>query len=127
MKTHIILYVRDQQTSTDFYAEVLNKNPILNLPGMTEFELSQHTILGLMPVSGIKKLLGSKLPDMEKAAGIPRSEVYLVIDNAQEYCDRTVLAGAALLSPLQQRDWNHKAAYFLDPDGHVLAFAETLK
>ena len=27
------------------------------------------------------------------------------------------------LDPLRARDWGHLAAYSLDPDGHVLAFA----
>ncbi|PJB30817.1 MAG: glyoxalase, partial [Deltaproteobacteria bacterium CG_4_9_14_3_um_filter_65_9] len=31
--------------------------------------------------------------------------------------------GARELSPLALRDWGHEAAYCLDLDGHVLAFA----
>ena len=32
-------------------------------------------------------------------------------------------AGAKELSPMGLRSWGHLAAYCLDPDGHVLAFA----
>jgi hypothetical protein len=35
-------------------------------------------------------------------------------------------AGAKELSAMAARDWGHAAAYSLDPDGHVLAFAKEL-
>jgi catechol 2,3-dioxygenase-like lactoylglutathione lyase family enzyme len=44
-----ILYVRDQQTSRDFYARTLGLEPVLDVPGMTEFQLTDSAILGLMP------------------------------------------------------------------------------
>jgi len=31
------------------------------------------------------------------------------------------------LSGVENRDWGHRAAYSLDPDGHVLAFAEQIE
>lgn len=49
MKCNFILYVRDQEASTGFYIAVLAMEPILNVPGMTEFELSSDCVLGLMP------------------------------------------------------------------------------
>ena len=62
LKTNIILYVKDQEWSTDFYSHVLAMQPTLHVPGMTEFTLNEVCILGLMPESGIKKLLGAVLP-----------------------------------------------------------------
>jgi hypothetical protein len=50
-RTHLILYVANQSISTEFYSRLLNQKPILNVPGMTEFNLSENTILGLMPSS----------------------------------------------------------------------------
>ena len=35
-------------------------------------------------------------------------------------------AGAIEISPMADRDWGHRAAYSLDPDGHLLAFAEEI-
>lgn len=40
LRTHFILYVEDQGRSTEFYTRVLGREPSLNVPGMTEFELS---------------------------------------------------------------------------------------
>ncbi|MFA6317028.1 MAG: VOC family protein [Elusimicrobiota bacterium] len=122
-KAHFILYVSDQKASAAFYAKVLGTQPELDVPGMTEFRLNDGAILGLMPAKGIKRLLGDRLPDPEKGAGIPRAELYLVVSNPGDFHQRALAAGAMELSPLQARNWGDSAAYSLDPDGHVIAFA----
>jgi catechol 2,3-dioxygenase-like lactoylglutathione lyase family enzyme len=123
----IILYVRDQNRSAEFYKNVLGFEPRLHVPGMTEFKLPDGCILGLMPEAGIKKLLGDKLPDPVSANGIPRAELYLTVDDAAMYHARALVFGATELSSLSERDWGDRAAYSLDLDGHVLAFAEKVK
>lgn len=127
MKVHFILYVKDQAKSTDFYAKLLDKNPTLFVPGMTEFQLSDYTVLGLMPETNIKILLGDRLPDPAEAYGIPRAELYLMVDEPLLFHKRALELGAAELSELQNRDWGDEAAYSLDPDGNVLAFAKKAK
>ncbi len=124
MLAHIILYVKSQARSTDFYASVLDLRPTLNVPGMTEFKLSEGCVLGLMPEEGIKRLLGPKLPHPANASGTPRAEVYILVDNAALYHSRALQNGATELSELTMRDWGHAVAYCLDLDAHVLAFAE---
>ena len=124
MRAHFILYVRDQRRSTEFYAGVLATSPQLDVPGMTEFALPGGSVLGLMPEAGIVSLLGSVLPDPQLANGVPRSELYLVVSEASPFITRATTLGARMLSPLQPRSWGHSAGYLLDPDGHVLAFAE---
>jgi len=94
---------------------------------MTEFILSENCILGLMPEAGIKRLLGDSLPNPEPAAGIPRCELYLYVNHPSAYHQRAVDAGAFELSGYEKRDWGDYAAYSLDPDGHVLAFAEKIR
>lgn len=117
-----ILYVADQQAATEFYSAVLNQVPTLNVPGMTEFSISESCFLGLMPAAGIKRLLGDALPDPTRA--VPRAEIYLQVDDPAEYHKRALTNGATELSPLQPRDWGDVAAYCLDLDSHVLAFAK---
>lgn len=126
MKINFILYVRDQSRSRDFYAATLAMAPRLDVPGMTEFELGPGCVLGLMPEKGIKRLLPG-LPDPVKGSGIPRAEVYLSVPDPAACHARALSAGAMELSPLGPRDWGDRAAYSLDPDGHVLAFAEPVK
>ena len=90
---------------------------------MTEFTLGTQVVLGLMPEAGIRSLLGPSLPDPAAARGIPRAEVYLVVDDAAAYHARAKAAGAIELSALTRRSWGDDAAYSLDPDSLVVAFA----
>jgi catechol 2,3-dioxygenase-like lactoylglutathione lyase family enzyme len=120
---HFILYVRDQRASTAFYREVLAVAPRLDVPGMTELELASGAVLGLMPEAGIVRLLGESLPSPEAARGVPRAELYLLVDDPTAFHARALAAGARELSALSPRAWGHDAAYSLDPDAHVLAFA----
>lgn len=127
MIVHTILYVKDQQKSSRFYSELLKIKPHLDVPGMTEFQLSDEHILGIMPEKGIKKLIGETLPDPESANGIPRAELYFRLQNGEEFMARALELGGKLLSSFQARDWGQSAGYILDLDGHVLAFATEVK
>lgn len=127
LAAHLILYVRDQRASSAFYRAVLAGEPTLDVPGMTEFALGPGTVLGLMPEAGIRRLLGDRLPDPTTAKGVPRAEVYLVVDDAAAYHARALAAGGVELSGLAERSWGHRVAYSLDPDGHVLAVASPSK
>ncbi|MHC4845526.1 MAG: VOC family protein [Planctomycetota bacterium] len=122
---HFILYVADQEASTAFYARVLGLEPRLHVPEMTEFDLPGGAVLGLMPAAGIRKLLDDALPDPAAGADSPRAVLYLVVDDAKTWHRRALEAGAKELSYVQARDWGDSAGYSLDPDGHVLAFAQT--
>ncbi len=126
MGAMFILYVADQDRSEAFYAKALQQGPSLSVPGMTEFDLGGGATLGLMPSKGIRRLLGDVLPDPEKATGIPRAELYLRVEDAERQHRWALDAGAVELSPLADRDWGDRAAYSMDPDGHVLVFAEPL-
>ncbi len=123
VESHFILYVADQIRSASFYASVLGLAPRLNVPGMTEFVLPDGGVLGLMPEAGIKALLGAALPDPSSAGGAPRCELYLLVDEPACFHGRALASGARELSSLAPRTWGHTAAYSLDHDGHVLAFA----
>lgn len=123
MRVHFILYVADQKRSRDFYAATLGIEPTLDVPGMTEFHLGPEAVLGLMPEAGIRRLLGEALPDPASCSGVPRAELYLVVEDPAASHLRALAAGARELSPPLPRDWGHEVAYCLDPDGHVLAFA----
>lgn len=123
MKSHFILYVSDQERARCFYAAALGVEPRLHVQGMTEFDLSEGAVLGLMPEAGIRKLLAPALPDPAPSNGVPRAELYLLVADPAASHERALRAGARELSALASRDWGHTVAYSLDPDGHVLAFA----
>ncbi len=121
-RVHTILYVRDQRASARFYCAVLQAEPTLDVPGMTELTLPGNHILGLMPETGAARLLGAA-HDPAFGSGVPRAELYFVVDDPAGYHARGLAAGATEVSPLAPRDWGHDACYALDHDGHVVAFA----
>jgi catechol 2,3-dioxygenase-like lactoylglutathione lyase family enzyme len=124
MKAHFILYVSHQSKSSAFYRNVLGQEPTLDVDGMTEFALNDGAVLGLMPETGIKRLLGDALTDPRLGQDIPRAELYLLVDEPQSYYERALACGAKTLSPLELRDWGDQVAYCEDMDGYVLAFAK---
>lgn len=123
MPAHLILYVADQGRAREFYEAVLAVRPRLDVPGMTEFDLGDGAVLGLMPEAGIRRLLGDALPDPARASKVPRAELYLVVESPAQVHARALAAGARELSPPLPRDWGAVVGYCLDPDGHVLAVA----
>lgn len=122
-KTNLILYVKNQKISRDFYARVLLTQPTLDVPGMTEFKLGENTTLGLMPEKGIYELLAGKISNPADANEIPRAELYLTVTDPAAFHARALQAGARELQPLKLMNWGDKAAYSADLDGHVLVFA----
>jgi catechol 2,3-dioxygenase-like lactoylglutathione lyase family enzyme len=124
MKAHFILYVGDQSRSSAFYRTVLDQEPALDVDGMTEFVLNDGAVLGLMPETGIRRLLGDAIADPAWGQGIPRAELYLLVDDPQSHYERALAEGANSLSALALRDWGDQVAYCEDFDGHILAFAK---
>ena len=123
-KIMFIIYVANQERSKLFYEELLGIKPVLDVAGMTEFELSSQTTLGIMPEEGIVKVLEGKIPHPQKANGIPRNEVYLYVDSPDEYYYKLVSAGGSGISKPAIRSWGDYVSYGFDPDGHILAFAK---
>jgi len=121
-----ILYVNDQQESTNFYVKLFRQNPDLNVPGMTEFKLAENCKLGLMPNNGIAKILSNKTPHPDIGNGIPRCELYFYVENIELEFENAINIGAKLISEIKDHDWGDKVCYFADIDGHIIAFAQKL-
>jgi uncharacterized glyoxalase superfamily protein PhnB len=126
-KIEFILYVKDQQKSAEFYETLFQRSPDLSVPGMTEFQLTADTKLGIMPEEGIRKILKDFVPNPSSGNGIPRCEIYLHVDSPSEYLARAVLIGAKKIDDAKDRDWGDSVAYCADLDGHILAFAKKIK
>ncbi|HPF36439.1 hypothetical protein KDK88_10265 [bacterium] len=62
--------------------------------------------------------------DPATAAGVPRVELYLRVADADAAHARSLEAGGRELSGVEMRGWGERAGYVLDPDGHVVAFAQ---
>jgi lactoylglutathione lyase len=123
MQVEFILYVTDQSRSTTFYSALLGTQPVLNVPGMSEFNLGGCK-LGLMPESGIARIITPVLRHPSDARGAPRCELYLLVEDLDDATGRALAAGALVVNGAADRDWGHCVAYFADPDGHVIALAQ---
>jgi lactoylglutathione lyase len=111
--------------SRDFYRTLLGTQPVLDVPGMTEFDLG-HCKLGLMPEDGIARIVTPALPHPGTGHGLPRCELYLLLDDLAPALERANGASAKVVAPSMEQDWGHRVAYFADPDGHVIALAEAI-
>lgn len=121
-EVRFILYVSDQAAARDFYRVLLDRDATLDVPGMTEFELTPGTILGLMPETGIARIISPPLPHPAEST-TPRCEVYLDVDDVDMAYERALSLGARRVSAPMRRDWGHDVGYVADLDGHVVAFA----
>ena len=125
-KSLFIIYVQDQARSRAFYETILDTKPVLDVPGMTEFSLTDTSSLGIMTEQGIAGLLGDEVPHPRTGNGIPRCELYLLVTDPAEHYDRLQTAGGKPISPPEPRSWGDLTAYGADPDGHIVAFARSL-
>ena len=101
----IILYVHDQKRSTEFYTALFRRKPHINVPGMTEFILSDHCKLGLMPNDGIVKILKDFMPHPDRGNGIPRCELYLRTNGVTAEYDNALQIEAKLISVVKSQNW----------------------
>ncbi|MBW7844218.1 MAG: VOC family protein [Bacteroidia bacterium] len=124
-KTHIILFVQDQQISKDFYQTVLATEPTLHVEGMTEFNIGNKIVIGLMPKNGIAKIISPERVFSDKI--ISTCELYLYVENVTDEYNRILKLNINCISKLQHRDWGDTAFYFSDPDGHIIAIAQKIK
>lgn len=119
----LILYVKNQEDSRSFYEKLFGFKPTLDVSGMTEFQLVNNVLLGLMPEDGIVRILKNRIQNPKEAKGVPRSEIYLFVDDPDEYYSRAINAGGTGISKTELRSWGDYVAYCADIDGHILAFA----
>ena len=119
-----IIYVKNQEKSKTFYGELLGYKPVLDVTGMTEFKLADNVTLGIMPEEGIVRILENKIQHPKNANGIPRSELYLFVDDPDEYYSKLIKAGGVGISKTELRSWGDYVSYGSDIDGHIIAFAK---
>lgn len=123
----IILYVSDQKRSRDFYVNLFGIEPELDVNGMTIFHLGEFGLnLGIIPEDGIREILGNSVSDPASGNGIPRCELYLYVNNPDDYFDKALKLNALPVSIGQTRNWGEFVSYVSDQDGHILAFAKKI-
>jgi len=127
MKTYFIIYVDDIDKTKLFYELLFNEKPVVDEPGMCEYKLLDGSTLGIMPTTSLTKLFGEEFVEQKDRKALPNVELYFNIENAEDFHKRAVQLGATEIREFGEMDWGDKAAYSLNHDGHILAFAEKVK
>jgi predicted enzyme related to lactoylglutathione lyase len=125
-KTYFIIYVDDLDKTKMFYQFLFGEEPIVDEPGMCEFKLPDGSTLGIMPTSSLAKLFGDRFVEQRDRKSIPNIELYFLVDDAKHYHSRVLQLGATEIREFASTDWGDKAAYSINHDGHILAFAEKI-
>ncbi len=126
MKTYFIIYVEDLDKTKLFYELLFNIKPILDVPGMCEFELPDGSTLGIMPSSSLEKLFGKEFEKQKNRKALPQTEFYFLVDDALPFHKKAIQLGASEIREFAEMDWGDKVAYSINHDGHILAFAEKI-
>lgn len=121
----VILAVEDLARSLAFYRGAFDWPTLVESPAYVELGLPHGMRLGLYDRRGFARNSGV-LPFPAPPGATTGVELYLFPENLEPRLARLEEAGARLLSPLRPRDWGDEAAYYADPDGHVIVLARPL-
>jgi len=77
-----------------------------------------------MPEKGTSSFLGDTLSPASEGSGIPRCELYLYVADPSASLRKLTDAGRRALGESEARSWGDVVAYGVDPDGHIVAFAQ---
>jgi catechol 2,3-dioxygenase-like lactoylglutathione lyase family enzyme len=120
-----VLAVDDVRRSAAFYRDAFAWPVTVEAPSYVELAVPGGMRVGLYQRDGFARNTG--VPPAPIAAGaVGPAELYLHDDDPGATIERVRRAGGRLLSPLAARDWGDEAAYFADPDGHVVVVARPL-
>lgn len=120
----LILYVRDLAGARAFYDHAFGWKKTVDEAVYVEYGLNPGARVGLMPQAHSRHFVGNDLGARRPTDGCPRAELYFHVPDAEATVARLHELGARCTSRLADRDWGDRVAYFLDPDGYVLAVAE---
>ena len=121
----VIFAVSNVRRSVAFYEQAFGwpRNQRIDYSNYVEFELDGGS-LGLYERSGYAEEVGAQ-PVLVHEDAVAPAYLYVRVDDAVEAAAQLEAAGARPLSPLGDRSWGERAAWFADPDGNVVAVAQT--
>ncbi len=86
--------------------------------------LNENFKLGLTPENGIAKIIRPTTKHPPLGNGVPRCEIYLIVENPEQSLENAVKEEAIEISKVSTRDWEDIVSYCSDLDGHIIAFAK---
>jgi lactoylglutathione lyase len=117
---YVILYVDDLAASVAFYRDAAGLSFKFAENGYAEFE-TEGTRFALYERARLGDLIG-----LDAARKRPGAEVAFLVEDVDREAERLKAAGAAILSGPVDRPWGHRTLHVMDPDGHVVEFAQEI-
>lgn len=119
----VILAVRDPHASARFYESFLGWKRAVDVPVYVELSSGEGAALGLYQAEGFARNTGVPIAP-RGGPGTSPAECYFRVADLDEAERAIRAAGGVCLSPRAARSWGETVAYYLDPDGHVVALAQ---
>lgn len=121
----VIFAVEDVARAVDFYQRAFGwpMNRQIDYSNYVELLLPDGSALGLFERDGFAQLVGAD-PSPPPEDAVAPAYLYVRVDDVHTAAANLESAGARPLSPLQARSWGEEAAWFVDPDGNVVAVAQ---
>lgn len=124
----VIFAVSDLRRSLEFYEGAFGwpRNEWIDYTNYVELLSPDGGSLGLFERDGFTELVGMAPVDVPDGRVAP-AYLYARVDDVDATVARLEASGGRLLSALAQRDWGEVAAWFADPDGNVIAVAQSTR
>jgi catechol 2,3-dioxygenase-like lactoylglutathione lyase family enzyme len=122
----VIFAVSDVGRSATFYERALGwpRNERISFRNYVEFVSPDGGSLGLYDRTGYAGEVGAEPAELN--GHIAPAYLYVRVPDVERAVEAFEAAGGRPLSPLADRVWGERAAWFADPDGNVVAVAERL-
>jgi lactoylglutathione lyase len=117
---YVIFYVKDLEGSIAFYRDVVGLPFKFAESGYAEF-ITEGAKFALYEKARLPGLIGR-----EASGGGPSAEVAFVVEDVDAEARRLGKLKIEILSGPVDRPWGHRTLHFLDPDGHVVEFAQEI-
>ena len=123
----VIFAVADLTRSLDFYERAFGwpRNEWIDYPNYVELLPPTGGALGLYERDGYAAMVGAE-PAVIPDGQVSPAYLYVRVDDVDETVRRIEAAGGHSLGELAPRSWGETAAWFADPDGNVVAVAQSV-
>jgi predicted enzyme related to lactoylglutathione lyase len=121
----VIFAVSDVARSVEFYERAFGwpRNDWIDYSNYVELKPPEGGALGLYERSGYAGEVGAE--PVETNGRVSPAYLYVRVEDVEATAARLEEAGARPLSPLSDRAWGERAAWYADPDGNVVAVAQS--
>jgi predicted enzyme related to lactoylglutathione lyase len=122
----VVFAVSDLRRSVDFYERAFGwpRNERIDYTNYVELLPPDGGAVGLFETDGYSQLVGANSAPIPEDHVAP-AYVYVRVDDVEAAAARVEGAGGRPLSRVASRSWGEDAAWFADPDGNVLAVAQS--